>query len=61
MFSIVYYHNSRWNDGRHANAPGYNAMLSYKFGMAGDDLANLMTRWQDQALGKCSALGTNIE
>jgi hypothetical protein len=37
-------------------------MLSDTFGMAGDDLANLMTRWQDQALGKSfRRLETRIE
>jgi hypothetical protein len=62
VFSIAYYRNSRRDDGRHANTPGYNAMLSDTFGMAGDDLANLMTRWQDQALGKSfRRLETRIE
>jgi hypothetical protein len=48
----VCYLDSSLNNGRPANTLGYNAMLSSTFGMSGDDLASLMTRWQSQALGR---------
>ncbi|HLG85291.1 MAG TPA: hypothetical protein VKY22_30195 [Bradyrhizobium sp.] len=51
---LVGYNDSGWKGswlaGTHAALPGCNAALADTYGLSADDLAELMIRWQQQAL-----------